>query len=659
MKVKAIALIMATLFLASALTIIVIAASEQTTENDLIDSFLQPGKFYTLAGRAIEWVIDEGKKTTYYEEWMDKWSVQDIDGDVAILNRSLAVIYIYPETGAFRVETYDLDYEIATDRTILSAYYREMYFNAAGFESSGEMPLDMDIGEHTKAWFPTDLYIGAKVPVGWTADRGFLDDVQYEVTGEQVIQILGEKQDSWILHMQPSITIYETQVRTNTWWVDKETGIPLKVYFEGLAIDGSWGYEEEDVLIRTNIDLGPKSTQTPSPTYTLTVSTTPGFPEAGKFYTWYYLDEGWYLSGATNITHSTEGLWTWFVAEVGSDVAVAYRIMWFEDICEAEGVKEAEAVGIRYYTYRISTTTRAILDISGSAYSINMTSLSWRKRWENPSITVDIGEKTYGWLPTNLHIGANVDVTWTFDDTLDNATYTVTGEKTVSAIGKTQASWALHLPPTTTVDEKSKVTETLYSDKDVGIALEYITRSEAIDGSSADVASMRLMDTNINLGPEVALSIKLTGELDYLYMERVKIRLAALVKDPNTMEPISGADVTVDIYDPNSNLWLSAHMVERIPGTGIYEWESSDTIKALRPEKGIYLVHARASFPSGPAAFDILEFHIDPPADSNALATQIMLSALVLVGVAALLSKRKIIHNRLSRTSQQSNAHTE
>ena len=654
MKTKAVSGIVLTLFLASALTIMFVAASEQTTKNDFIDSFPQPGKFYTLASRLVNWEIVAGEKTTHANDFIEKWSVQDVDGGVAILNYSLAYAPIFPEGVVIMT---DIDYEIATNRTILWGYEKTMCFTAAGFQWTDEWPLDMDIGEHTYAWYPTDLHIGALVSEGWTRDDKVPDDVLSEVVGEEVIQILGEKQDCWILRLLPLNGI-DGWVHTYSNWVDKDTGIPLKAYVEHWALDGSSGWDMDCVLVNTNIDLGPESALEASPIYIpLTVPTSPGFPEAGKFYTWYRLDEGWYMSGATNVTYYNEGLWTWFVAEVTDDVAVVNMIMWSERVCEAEGVGELEEVTIRYFSYRISITTRGILDITGSGYGINMTSLSWWG-WEIPSLANDIGERTYCWLPTNLYIGANVGITWTTDETLDNATYTVTDEKIIGALGETQACWLLYLPPTTTVDGESRVTETFYSDKDVGIALQYISKSEAVDASSAYVGTMRLMDTNINLGPEVTLSIKLTGELDYLYRERVKIRLAALVVDPNTMEPVPGADVTVDIYDPDGNLWLSAEMVERLPGTGIYEWESSDTIKALKLEKGIYLVHARTSFPSGPTAYDILEFHIDPPTDSGALTTLIVCGAVVLVAVAALLSQRKIINHRLCRTSQRSNVHT-
>jgi predicted small secreted protein len=119
-----------------------------------------------------------------------------------------------------------------------------------------------------------------------------------------------------------------------------------------------------------------------------------------------------------------------------------------------------------------------------------------------------------------------------------------------------------------------------------------------------------------------AVLVKLSGEHDYLFMERVKIRLAALVRDAYTMEPVSNANVTVDIYDPDGNLWISSEMEEKLEGTGIYEWESDETILELmahryedRLKKGIYLVHVQASYRGGPVASDILMFHIDPPTE--------------------------------------------
>jgi len=100
--------------------------------------------------------------------------------------------------------------------------------------------------------------------------------------------------------------------------------------------------------------------------------------------------------------------------------------------------------------------------------------------------------------------------------------------------------------------------------------------------------------------------------------------------------------------------------LEKLPESGIYEWESSGTIKALRLEKGVYSARAQASLVGGSTASDVLEFHIDPPADSSASTALIVYGALVLVlaAVAVLISKRRIIHNPLRRTSKQSNTST-
>ena len=148
------------------------------------------------------------------------------------------------------------------------------------------------------------------------------------------------------------------------------------------------------------------------------------------------------------------------------------------------------------------------------------------------------------------------------------------------------------------------------------------------------------------------LSIKLSGEHDYLFMERVKIRVAALVKDAETMEPVSGANVTIEIYDPEGSLWLSDDMTKRPSGTGIYQWGSAKTIRQLMSarqlRKGIYLVHVQASYRGGPIATDILEFHIDPPSEEPIQSHTILL--FVMIGaVIVSVSAWYVDHRRLSR----------
>ena len=138
----------------------------------------------------------------------------------------------------------------------------------------------------------------------------------------------------------------------------------------------------------------------------------------------------------------------------------------------------------------------------------------------------------------------------------------------------------------------------------------------------------------------VATTMTLTGNLDYLLQEDVNVRLDALVKDFNTMSPISNANVTLNIYYPNGSLWISDKMLEKLAGSGIYEWESSATIGQLSLGKGVYLVQAQASAKGELPSTDILLFHIDPPSSAQAtspilefyyvaIATAILASAIL------------------------------
>jgi hypothetical protein len=491
------------------------AAYEQTINSNSADAFPQAGKFYTLAGHNVYWEIVDGKNITSHYEEILKWSVRDVVGDVVFANYTYVNLYINPETGENHVTTLDFDHEISTNRTILSVYWKWMSFTTAGFLGSGERSLDENVGEHTHAWFPKNLSIGDYVPVGWEYDTTFLNDTLYEVVGEEVIQILDEKQDCWIARMPPSITIDGARVRTDMFWVDKDTGVPLKIYSKERSLDDSRGFTDEYVLVHTNINLGPESTQPPSPTYTLTVPTTPGFPEAGKFYAWYMLEEGWYMSGATNVTYYWEGLLLWWVVNVNNDEATVYSVRWYDRVCEGEGVEELEDVEIRYFSYRIGITTREILDATGAQLLVNMTSLTYDGPYDLTSgLAGDIGEETYCWLPTNLYSGAYVNITWTFDGSwrLDNATFTVIDEEIVSALDDTQACWVLYLPSTSSIDGTWNHSQTWYSDKDAGIPLRFVWEGWAVDGSSAFDHALQLIDTNVDLGPYTyCLTIKPTA----------------------------------------------------------------------------------------------------------------------------------------------------
>ena len=158
----------------------------------------------------------------------------------------------------------------------------------------------------------------------------------------------------------------------------------------------------------------------------------------------------------------------------------------------------------------------------------------------------------------------------------------------------------------------------------------YYYTTESISGDSYDIT---VFDSNTIAITVISpsLSIKLTGELDYLFRERIKIRLTAIVTDANTMEPISNATVSIQIFKPDGELWISSAMNEKIPGSGVYEWESEDTILALQLTKGVYLAYAQVSSPG--IAADITEFHIDPPAEQPIELHNLLL--LILAGIVA------------------------
>jgi len=477
---------------------------EKTANIDSIGSFLQAGKFCTLAGRTVNWESVGGENVTSgHDEEIYKWSIQDVVGDVALVNRTCVVAHIRPQTGENYTDTYDFDYEIATNRTILSAHLKYMRFDTTGFQGASEDLIDEDEGEHAWAWLPTDLYMGATVNISWTWDKNFLGDMLYSVTSEQVIEILGGKQDCWMLQLPPSVTLDGTQKRTETYWVDKDTGIPLKLYSRRWVLDGSGGYDEECVLVNTNIDLGLESTEFPSPTYTLTAPATPGFPEVGKFYAWNIHVDDWFISGEKNITCYEDGLCIWLVVGVTDNVALVSRMVWFEYFRLDNSVRELEDVTIWHFNYTIDIDTREIQSATGSEYEVNMTSLTYKTTNMTPYLAADIAEETYCWFPTNLNVGAKVNITWTgdFPSGIDNATYTVIDEKIVNCLDTSQASWILHMPITSSIDGTYRHTETWYSDKDAGIPLRVISEKRNADGNGAHINTPSLIDTNVYLGP--------------------------------------------------------------------------------------------------------------------------------------------------------------
>jgi hypothetical protein len=112
------------------------------------------------------------------------------------------------------------------------------------------------------------------------------------------------------------------------------------------------------------------------------------------------------------------------------------------------------------------------------------------------------------------------------------------------------------------------------------------------------------------------VELQLSGSFDFLLKEEIHLQLAALLSDKDTGQPISGATTFVEIYDPDGVLLVNESMIEEIQNSGIYVYTSAMTLKDWKLPKGIYLVQAYAQVANDVEAFDMIQFHIDPPSDS-------------------------------------------
>ena len=150
-----------------------------------------------------------------------------------------------------------------------------------------------------------------------------------------------------------------------------------------------------------------------------------------------------------------------------------------------------------------------------------------------------------------------------------------------------------------------------------------------------------------------ALSLVLHGSFDYGITEQAKVKVFAELKDSSTRARVSGANVTIQIFDPNNTLWVSAKMVEAINGIGIYEWASLYTIADMNLQVGVYLASVAAT--NGElSASEIILFHVDPPANSTgAGANQWYLAtiiALILGGILVIpILVKKVATRRRAR----------
>ena len=66
--------------------------------------------------------------------------------------------------------------------------------------------------------------------------------------------------------------------------------------------------------------------------------------------------------------------------------------------------------------------------------------------------------------------------------------------------------------------------------------------------------------------------------------------------------------------------WMISGTLVEGSDPGVYIYTMSDTMKDLKLPKGIYLVNAKAVALDGYEAVDMIQFHIDPPGESEGVS---------------------------------------
>lgn len=257
---------------------------------------------------------------------------------------------------------------------------------------------------------------------------------------------------------------------------------------------------------------------------------------------------------------------------------------------------------IIYHTYTENRTHTVTLNVTDND---GLTDITTDDVTVSLPLVHDVAVTSVTPNPTTVAPGQYVSVTVIVENQGDFAeTFNVTAYYDTNAIGME------------TVTLESNATESITFTWNTAVVAEgtYTISAEAdVVPDETDLEDNTYIDDTVTVvrqvGPGQTLSIEFSGEREYFEGDDVKIRLVALVRYADTMMPASNANVTIRIFDPEGELWVSNVMVEKLTGTGIYEWESIDTIAELELEKGFYLIHVQARL-GGLEASEISQFRI-------------------------------------------------
>ena len=137
-------------------------------------------------------------------------------------------------------------------------------------------------------------------------------------------------------------------------------------------------------------------------------------------------------------------------------------------------------------------------------------------------------------------------------------------------------------------------------------------------------------------GAPLKMDLKLSGNFDYPIREAIPLQIAALLTDHYNGKPVSGATVTFWVHNPEHQMIFTGTLEEQVSGSGVYLYQTSQTLRQLDLDKGIYLIYAKATVIGGVESIDMIQFHIDPPGGSS--PTDLGLLSLLTLGIIGVAS---------------------
>lgn len=137
------------------------------------------------------------------------------------------------------------------------------------------------------------------------------------------------------------------------------------------------------------------------------------------------------------------------------------------------------------------------------------------------------------------------------------------------------------------------------------------------------------------------LQLKLSCSFDFLLKEKVCIQIAGLLTDSGTGKPVYNAVISAQVYYPDERV-VPITLIEQGSEPGIYVYKDPQTIEQLNLPKGIYLVSARAVIGGIVDAYDMIQFHVDPPSSMNNGVMAPFGVGLALIVVAGVVVRRRL-----------------